>query len=393
MNSTKDLLHQIHDPNLSVEQRALARCRLATHYEEIGNYEAAREAMGELWVGIGTSPNIEGLSPRTAGEVLLRAGSLTGWIGSTRQIEGAQETAKDHISESIAIFESLKDIKKVAEAQTEIALCYERQGALDEARVMFAEALNRLDDQDGDLKAVALLRSAVLEQLANQWTEALNILKSAALLFERSTNFTLKGRFHNEYALVLRNLGAIENCADYVDQALIEYEAASEYFGKAKHARYQACVENNLAFLFLKANRLAQAHEHLVRAEVLFTDLRDNVHLAQVEETWARIFLAEGDVKKAEKLAKSAVKRLETGGEQSLLAEALIVLGIVLSRLNQEDRARDAFQRAITIGEQAGDLEKAGLAALTLFEQLFKQLSDVVETITRLLEDREHEVQ
>ena len=143
--------------------------------------------------------------------MLLRAGTLTGWIGITKQIEGAQETAKNLISQSIAIFESLQDAKKVAEAQTEIALCYEREGALDEARVMFAEALSRLDDADGDLKAVALLRSGVLEQIANRLNDALHILTTAAPLFEASTNHTLKGRFHNEFAMVLKNLGAIEN--------------------------------------------------------------------------------------------------------------------------------------------------------------------------------------
>ena len=53
MNSTKELLHQIHDPNISSDERALLRCRLAKQLEEVGNYESAREAMGESVVGIG----------------------------------------------------------------------------------------------------------------------------------------------------------------------------------------------------------------------------------------------------------------------------------------------------------------------------------------------------
>ncbi len=72
---------------------------------------------------------------------------------------------------------------------------------MDEARIIFTEALARLDDTDGDLKAVALLRSAVLEQIANRLNDALHILTSAAALFEASNNQTLKGRFHNTQAL------------------------------------------------------------------------------------------------------------------------------------------------------------------------------------------------
>lgn len=389
MNSTKELLHQIHDPNISNDERAVLRCRLAKQLEEVGNYEAAREAMGELWSGIGTGPNVEGLNQWAAAEVLLRAGTLSGWIGSIKQIKSAQETAKNLISQSIASFESLNDDNKVAEAQTEIALCYEREGALDEARVMFAEALGRLGDQGGDLKAVALLRNAVLEQIANRLNDALYILRPAAPLFDASNNHTLKGRFHNEFANVLRDLAAIENRPDYRDRAVIEYTAASVHFEQAGHTRYQACVENNLGMLYATVGRFVEAHEHLDRAQALFTHLNDNVHLAQVEETRARVMLAEGAVGKAERIAKSAVQMLEKGGEQSLLAEALTTHGISLARLGNEAQAREVFERAIAIAEQAGDLESAGLAAITLFEQLADQLSD--DEICEVLE-RAHDL-
>jgi len=385
MKSTKDLLHQIHDPNLSIDERAQLRCRLAKQLEEIGNYESAREAMGELWGNIGDSPNLENLDQRTSAEVLLRVGTLTGWLGSTKQIEGAQETAKNLISKSIEIFEVLQDAKKVAEAQTEIALCYEREGALDEARVLFAEALTQLDDQDGDLKAVAQLRSAVLELIAERLNDAFHILTTAAPLFGASKNHTLKGRFHNEFALVIRRLGAIEDRADYIDRALIEYAAASFHFEQGGHARYQACVENNLGFLFGTIRKFAEAHEHLDRAQALFTRLNDNVHLAQVEDTRARVMLAEGAVAKAEKITKAAVQMLEKGGESALLPEALTTHGTALARLGNHEQARAAFERAIVIAEQAGDLESAGVAALTLFEYLAEQLSDdeICESLER----------
>jgi CheY-like chemotaxis protein len=384
MKSTKDLLHQIHDPNLSRDERALLRCRLAKQLEEVGNYESAREALGELWGNVSDPPNLEGLDQRTAAEVLLRVGTLTGWLGTTKQIEGAQEIAKDLISKSIERFAALQDEKKVAEAQTEIALCYEREGALDEARVLFAEALRRLDDQDGDLKAIAILRSGVLEQMANRLNDGLHILITAAPLFEASANHTLKGRFHNELAMVLKDLGAIENRADYIDRALIEFSAASFHFDEAGHARYQACVENNLGFLFGTIGKFVEAHEHLDRAQALFTRLNDNVHLAQVEDTRARVMLAEGAVTKAEKIARAAVRMLETGGEQSLLSEALTTHGITLAQLGDYEQARAVFERAIMIAEQAGDSDNAGIAALTLFEQLAEQLSD--DEICQILE-------
>lgn len=389
MNFTKEILHQILDPKLSTNERAQLRCQLAKHLEEAGNYEAARDAMGELWQGVGKRPYLEELDQLTAGEVLLIIGTLTGSIGSTKQIQGSQESAKNLITESIAIFESLRNVKKIAEAQTEIAVCYGREGALDNARLMLIQALSNLSTEDGDLNARALLRSAIVERLSNRLSDALNILTNAAPLFEASPNHTFRGTFHYEFANVLRILGEIENCADYLDRAVIEYTAASFHFEQSGHARYQACVENNLAPVYLKTNRLSEAHEHLDTAQALFTRLNDYVHLAQVEDTRARVMLAEGAIQKAEKIARSAVRLLEKGGEQTVLAEALTTHGIALSRLGQEDEARITLERAFQIAEQAGDLETAGIAALTLFDQLGERLTN--DKICEVL-DRAHDL-
>ncbi len=395
MNSTEHLLHQINDTNVSINERARLRCQVAKQLEEIGKYEAAREAMGELWDSVDERPKLQEFDERTTGEVLLRVGTLTGWIGSTKQIEGAQETAKNLISESLAIFESIHEVKKVAEAQIEIGYCYWREGAIDEARVWLKQALSKLDDEDGDLKGVALVRSALFEKVQNRLTDAFHILTSATRLFEASSNDTLKGRFHNEFANVLRRLGVIQNCADYIDRAVIEYTAASFHFEQAGHSRYQGCVENNLALLYLKTNKLAEAHEHLDRAQALFTTIKDVVHLAQVYETRARVMLAEGVNAKSEQMARTAVQLLGKGGEQSLLAEALTTQGISLSRLRRGDQARTALECAINIAEQAGDLESAGTAAITLAEQLAERLSEdelssILKRADSLLENTEN---
>lgn len=376
MNFTKELLHKIVDPNRSPDERALSRCELAKQYEQSGNYEAARDAMGELWREIGEPANMEGLDQRTAGKVWLRIGVITGWLSATNQIKGSQEIAKDLITQSIAIFESLGDVKGVAEAQTEIAVCYGREGALNEARLLLSQALSLLDDDDGELKGLTLLRSATVETLANRLSDALNLLTRAAPLFEASNNHTLVRYFYYDLATVLKNLGAAENRADYIDRALIEFAAASYHFEQAGHDRYQACVENNLAMLFFKANRFADAHEHLDRAQALFTTLRDVVHLAQVAETRARVLLAEGDLVQAERFARTAVQLLENRDERSFRVEALTTHGTALARLHREDQAQATLERAIHEAEQAGDLESAGLAALTLVEELPEHLTD-----------------
>jgi CheY-like chemotaxis protein len=374
MTISSQLLHQIADPTVPQDERALLRCQLAKELEDVGNYEAAREAMGELWSRVGERPALEGLNETTAAEVLLRAGALTGWIGSVKQIEGAQETAKNLISESINKFEALGDTLKAAEAQMELGHCYWREGALDNARVLLKEASERLPDNGGDLKAITLLRLATVERSAKRFHDALRIFVEAAPLFQKSTNHAHQGKFHNQFGFVLRNLAAAEKRDDYIDRALIEYAAASYHFEQAGHTRYQACVENNLGFLFGTIKRFPDAHRHLDRAQALFTSMKDSVHTAQVDDARARVLLAESRITEAEKLVRSAVRILEKGGQQSLLAEALTTHGLVLARMGSHQPALLTLRRAVEVAQNAGDAEAAGLAALTIVEELADHL-------------------
>lgn len=375
MNSTRELLHRITDPNLSKDQRIRHRCELAQQLEEVGKFDAALEALEEVWPEIGVRPNVDHLAPETAAQVLLRAGALTAYVGSADQIEGSQEAAKDLLSESLSIFEKEHNSRGQAEAQAEIALCYWREGAFDEARVMVQDALTRLGSHDGDLRAVAMLRSAIIESSAKRFHDAERILTDAQVLFERSANDVLKGKFHHGFAFVLRNLGETEGRADYIDRALIEYAVASGYFKQAGLQRYEACVENNLGLLFGVVGHYETAHQHLDRAQVLFTAIGDFVNLAQVDETRARVMLCENRFVEAERTMRRAIRGYEKGDRNSLLAEALITHGIALARLHHPRQAFEALERAAQIARCAGDVENAGRASLVILEELGSSLS------------------
>lgn len=374
MASVSQLLHQIANPTLAHNERAQLRCQLAKELEDAGNYEAAREALGDLWSRVGEYPVFRDLDEVTAAEVLLRTGVLTGWLGSVKQIEDAQESAKNLISESISRFEKLRGTEKMAEAQMELGHCYWREGAFNEARILLREALSRMQDRDDDLKAVTLSRLATVEKVTLRLGDALHLLSETAPILDKSSNHSLRGRFHNELAAVLVMLGEAEQRSDYVDRALIEAAAASYHFEQAGHRRYQAYVENNLGMLFCTLGRYSEAHEHLDRAQALFTSMKDGAHIAQVDDTRAKVLLAEGRVADAEKLVRSAVRTLEKGGQQSLLAEALTTHGIVCARLGQHGRALLTLQRAVEVAQNAGDFESAGQTSLTIIEELGEHL-------------------
>jgi tetratricopeptide (TPR) repeat protein len=373
MTLRASLLRELENPSLSVNSRAELCCELARQLEYKGEYEEARKILSAYWRRIGEHPRVTGLEPSVSAEVLLRAGVLTGIVGSKNQITDAQERAKDLLSESHTIFESQRNKKKIAEAQTELALCYWRTGEISEARDLLNEALSRLA-VDSDLKAKAIIRLAIVERGATHHDKAVRILTRHAPLFERINNHTLKGSYHDTLGNALEDLSVLKKRRDYVDRALIEYAASSYHFEQAEHRCYLASVENNLGMLYFRINRCDEAHKHLDRARRIFQMLKDVSAVAQVDETRACVFLQQGRVADAERAARLAVQNQEKTGRDALLAEALIAHGRALARLKHYGPSLSAFRRAIYLSERAGNINRASHAALAAFQEIGDQL-------------------
>jgi len=376
---------------LTLRERAGLCCELAKQCEKSGDYDAACEALAEFWPERNGPPKLSDLDEPTKAEVLLRVGALAGWRGSADQTTESQETAKNLITQSIEIFEALDETQRLAEARADLALCYWREGAFDEARINLAEALGSLRKEDGDLRASVLIRAGMVEITAGRSNEALRFYEQAESLVEQSNDPALKGTFHNSLATLLTRLVAPENREDYLDRALIEYAAASFHFEQAANHRYLARVENNLGNLFFNIGQYADAHKHLDRAHHLFLELKDVGTAAQVDETRARTLLAEDRITEAEPFVRSAVRVLEKGGQQAVLAEALTTYGIVKARLGNYGRSRELLEEAINVAETAGDLEGAGRAKLSVIEELREQtpapeLASIYQTAADLLQ-------
>ncbi|HEX7317048.1 MAG TPA: tetratricopeptide repeat protein [Pyrinomonadaceae bacterium] len=365
MTLADERLRELDNASLTADERAALRAQVAADLIHKGQYKAAREALGELWRGVGERPNVEGLGEKATAEVLLQAGVLSGWLG---KVKGAQDAAKDLISESAGLFEKLGESNRASAARAEIALCYWREGAYSEARVMLEQAAGNIKD-DASLKAKTVLRFAMVETYAGRYSDAFQLLRDYAPLFGEGVSHTLRGSFHNELARVLRRLGAAERRQDYYDRAIIEYTAAVYHAEQAQHESYLARIENNLGFLLYKLGRYREAHEHLDRAQSIFTRLRDAGSLAQVDETRARALVAERRYRDAERALAGAVKTLEQGDASALLAEALTVQGVVWARLWLYAESINVLRRAAELAESGGAQASAGLALVTLIEE------------------------
>ena len=267
-----------------------------------------------------------------------------------------------------------------------MAYCYRRAGALNEARDLLCDVLARLgEDAPLDLRCLATLRCAIVEQDDQRPRAALDLLRTAAPLFEAHTDELMRGYFHNELAASLTLLAAAEDQPDFQDQALVEYAAAAYYFERCGHERYLARVANNVGYLHTQLGDYDRAHEQLERARDLFLSLGDALSVAQVDETRARALISARRYEEAIAVATAAVAAFDRSDRSARLTEALTSYGIALARAGRRLDAREAFERAAHTGESAGDLAGAGLAYLTLLEEAGGTLgaADVVRSFKR----------
>lgn len=363
-------------------------CAIAREQIDAGNYEAACKVL-EPWWRFGEWPQADGLTQRSCADLLFTIGDLAGCVASARQLARGQRHGEALLNGAIAIFEQLGCTRRAAEARIEVALCYYRQGQFDLGRSTLLSVLETLSLDDNELRTLALIRIATLDRHAGRLNDALTYLNEARMLVIQTGPWAT-GRCHLELASTYKDLGVSDDDPRNFDKAKDYYWKALREFQAVGNHRLVAIAENNLGVLLLLMNQFSNAEMHLLRADELFGHLDDRIRRAQVNDSLARLYLAEGKLTEAQAKIGLSLQTMEVGDEDALLAESLITKGIIDSRLKLYNEAQEAFNTAYSLALRCGDSEGAGRAQLILIEELAHRLESeelvrAKERLTRLL--------
>src|SRR5882762_2187192 len=170
---------------LTPSEQVQACCTIAREQLEKGDYDAGCAALRPWWT-LEEWPRHHGLSNQAAAELLLTAGTLSGWIASTRHVHGDQKWAEALLNGAIALFEHLEERTRAAEGRIELAGCYYREGLFDLSRATLRSTLNSLPENEPELKAVALIRLASVERHAARLHDALDLLNETTSIADEA---------------------------------------------------------------------------------------------------------------------------------------------------------------------------------------------------------------
>jgi tetratricopeptide (TPR) repeat protein len=235
---------------------------------------------------------------------------------------------------------------------------------------MLHEALERLPPQLELERARAFLKLVDVEHSAARYYDALKILTDNSDLFASVTHPAVKASYHNELAITWRTIGTAENQPEYFERALTEYKASEHQLKKTKNHIYCASIKNNEAVVLSKLGRFKEAHKLSDQARKITVRFKQRTLTAQFDSTRAEILIAEGKFEAAVAVAHRAASALAKVGHRCWLADALILQAIAEARLGKQARTQITLQRAIEVAHEADALNKAGLAALTMIEEV-----------------------
>jgi transcriptional regulator with XRE-family HTH domain len=208
------------------------------------------------------------------------------------------------------------------------------------ARILFEHVLaeTRVDDTDPDLRVRILIALAAVEVFAGEPRTAIALLEEARAIgadLDDRRRATLCYSLAQSYRLAGDLEGAIRTAVESL--ALF----------RAVDARSEAAsIENELAMIYLGLGNLDAAEDHARVARCAMEGARDELGLAHLTDTDAKISLARGELELAAGLAADAVARAEHTGSQKGIVDALLTQARVARRRGDPAAALAALERA-----------------------------------------------
>lgn len=298
-------------------------------FERCGKYDEALAELRGIWEDTTTFPNVEEFEPRIAAELVLRCGSLIGFLGHNKQIPNSQEKSKNLLTEARNRFLDIYDVEKIAECENYLALAYWRTGELVEAESFIEEALSHNLTISNNIRIYSHLTKSLIFLSSGRYEEIVKNLENLENDFQKYGDAFLNGNFYI-------NLGVAYQELHKTSEALKYSELARQFFQKSGNQIYLGAIENNLAQLYKLENKFLKAHETVDSATKIFKQIKDRTREGFSLDTKAQIYFTERKYEEALKTSEKALAILKKSENKAYLVETYMTKAKTLIYLEDD---------------------------------------------------------
>lgn len=282
--------------------------------ERCGRYGEAFAELDGIWEDVDALPDIEGLDSFDSAEMLLRCGSLIGFLGHSKQIPNTQERSKNLLTKAHRRFLDIYNVEKIVECENYLALAYWRTGEFVEAQTWLEMALSRHLRASTHVGIYSHLIQSMIFLSEGRYGETVTNLKKVEPDIKEYGDAFLNGSFCTNLGLAFQELGQLPEALKYM-------ELAGYYHRKSGHQIYLGTVENNLAQLHRIKGNFAKAHEAIDRAAKIFKRLKDRTREGFSLDTKAQVYLADGKYEEALITVEAAIAIMQKSENLAYLVE------------------------------------------------------------------------
>ena len=290
-------------------------------------------------------------------EALPHLERLNDWKNVVRTILflGAVAASLCEYDKALVLFQQSKQLSEeyddhgnVLQSLTSIAGVYKRIGRYHESLEHFSTALRlAVDIGDKQSESNVLMSMSNLQNEQGNFDQALQSLFQALLIKENMGDeagiATMLLNIGNVYALIPDHRKAIE----YYERSL----AIHQRLDRSK-TEYGWCLLN-LGAVYLRIGELIEARAWLEKGLVISKSIDLNGYSGGLG-VLAEVLLREGHLNEALEAVESAISLMKQINEQDKMADALLTLGHIQSRMGDIRSATDSIEQGIAIANTLG---------------------------------------
>ena len=325
-------------------EEALIFNRIATIYEEQGQYEKALENYKytlNIW---------QRTSNRTA------IGTTLNNMGSIHHSQGQYETALAQFQEALAIRQEIAD--RLGEGQTlnNIGAVYHSLGHYKRALQHYEQALEiRREVRDRAGEGTTINNIGAVYRSWGQYEIALEHFQQALEIAEIVGDRPGEGTSLNNIAEVYRNQGRYQEALQNFQDALVIRQELSDYPG-------QGITLNNIGSIHYSQGQYTESLESFADALVIQRVLNDRAGEGTTLNNIGTIFHSQGLYKAALENYQEALAIRQALGDRAGEGATLNNIGAVYRHQGQYEKALESFHMALDILTQIGNRAEQGLA-------------------------------
>ena len=252
--------------------------------------------------------------------------------------------------------------RPLARSQMGLGVVYNRTGRLDEAGVLYGQALQTAEAVgDHDLVAHVLLNQAILAKSRSEFDSASRLLQRARDEYAAAGRDIIPGHLYSGLANNAMERGALDEADRWLDQALDSFRAMGD-------RRNEAMMVNNRGFLRRLQGRLDEAEALHLESARIREELGDTVGVGRVHNMLAVVYNDRGKFTEAISSATIALHSAEEARDTLYVATAHAQLGDSNLGLGRLDEARRHYEAVRLMFVELGDRVRTLESELKLAE-------------------------